>query len=246
MSNTREEKFRLYTDDVDHADKLTPAAAFNYFQEVAENHADELGMGRADMAAAGQTWILSRMSAILDRRAGRGSEIQVRTWPRGTDRLFAIRDYEMKDEADLIVARGRSAWLILDLTTLRPRRPETLTEGIPKNEGKDALADGAQGLPERKDLVEVGRRTAAYSDIDYNGHVNNARYVQWIQDALPAEEIEAADRLRLDINYLSEVKPGGTVSLWTGRIDGGWAIQGRHVDADTPAFRAELYLEIKK
>jgi acyl-ACP thioesterase len=186
------------------------------------------------------------MSAILDRRVGRGSEIRVRTWPRGTDRLFAIRDYEMRDEADLIVARGRSAWLILDLTTLRPRRPETLTEGIPKNEGKDALADGAQGLSERKDLVEVGRRTAAYSDIDYNGHVNNARYVQWIQDALPAEEIEAADRLRLDINYLSEVKPGGTVSLWTGRIDGGWAIQGRHVDADTPAFRAELCLEIKK
>jgi medium-chain acyl-[acyl-carrier-protein] hydrolase len=245
MSNTREEKFRLYTDDVDHDDKLTPAAAFNYFQEVAENHAEELGMGREAMAAASQTWILSRMSAVLDRRTGRGSEIRVRTWPRGTDRLFAIRDYEMRDEADLIVARGRSAWLILDLTTLRPRRPETLTEGIPKNEGADALADGAKGLPERKDLVEVGRRTAAYSDIDYNGHVNNARYVQWIQDALPAEEIEAADRLRLDINYLSEVKPGGTVSLWTGRIDGGWAIQGRHVDADTPAFRAELFLEKK-
>lgn len=246
MSNTREELFQVYTEDVDRADKLTAAAAFNYFQEIAGNHAQDLGVGKEYMIDAGQAWILSRMSAVLDRRPGRGSKVRVRTWPRGTDRLFAIRDYEMLDKTDSVIARGRSGWLIVDLTTLRPRRPEALVASLPSNVGMDALADGAQGLPERKDLVEVGRRTAAYSDIDYNGHVNNARYVQWIQDALPAEEIEAADRLRLDINYLSEVKPGAMVSLWTGRIEGGWAIQGRHVDADTPAFRAELILEAIK
>jgi medium-chain acyl-[acyl-carrier-protein] hydrolase len=246
MSNTRDELFQVYTEDVDRADKLTAAAAFNFFQEIAGTHAQELGFGREYMNDAGQAWILSRMSAVLDRRPGRGSKVRVRTWPRGTDRLFAIRDYEMRDETDAIVARGRSGWLIVDLATLKPRRPEALVSSLPSNAGMDALADGAKGLTERKDLVQVGRRTAAYSDIDYNGHVNNARYVQWIQDALPSVEIEAADRLRLDINYLSEVKPGDTVSLWTGRIDGGWAIQGRHQSVDAPAFRAELFLEIKE
>jgi acyl-ACP thioesterase len=243
MSNTREELFQLYTADVDQADKLTVAAAFNYFQEVAGNHAQELGVGRKYMEDAGQAWILSRMSAVLDRRPGWGSRVRVRTWPRGTERLFAIRDYEMRDESDIVFARGRSAWLIVDLTTLRPRRPEALVASLPSNEGRDALEGGAQGLIERKDLLEVGRRTAAYSDIDYNGHVNNARYVQWIQDALPASEIEVADRLRLDINYLSEVKLGCSVLLWAGRIPGGWALQGRHEGTETQAFRAELVLE---
>ena len=246
MSNTREETFRVYADDVDGADKLTLAAAFNYFQEIAGNHAQELGVGRKDMFDAGQAWILSRMSAVLDRRPGWGSEVRVRTWPRGTSRLFAIRDYEMRVETGEVFARGRSGWLVVDTTTLRPRRPENLAAGLPKNEGMDALPDGAQGLSERKDLIEVGRRSAAYSDIDYNGHVNNARYVQWIQDVLPIEELEAADCLRLDINYLGEVRPGSTVKIAAGRIDGGWALEGRHEDGDAPAFRAELLLEVHR
>ncbi len=242
MSNTREERFRVYTHDVDGAGKLTLAAAFNYFQEIAGNHAQDLGVGRDFMTASGQAWILSRMTAVLDRRPRWGAEVRVRTWPRGTARLFAIRDYEMSSEDGQVVGRGRSAWLIVDTATLRPRRPEALAASLPANEGMDALPDGAQGLSERDGLQDVGRRTAAYSDIDYNGHVNNARYVQWIQDVLPVDELEAADRMRLDINYLGEVKPGCTVRLQAGRIEGGWAMEGRHEDGDTPAFRAELRL----
>jgi len=95
-------------------------------------------------------------------------------------------------------------------------------ETLPPNEGVNALP-GAN--PEGNDpppslaVREFSReqsvlRRACYSDIDYNGHVNNTRYIQWIQDVLEPEILEKAKQIRLDINYLSEVRYGETIRLY--------------------------------
>ena len=43
--------------------------------------------------------------------------------------------------------------------------------------------------------------------------MNNTRYIEWIQDIVEPGVLERAARMRLDVNYLSEVKLGGTVEL---------------------------------
>lgn len=248
MSTIYEETFRVCTWDVDGADKLTMAAAYNYCQEIAGNHAALLGVGEEFMKANGIVWILSRMSAVLDARPARGARIRVRTWPRGTDRLFAVRDYELRTEAGAVIGRGRSAWLIVDAATFRPRRPEAFTAGLPTNDGLEALPDGALALTAGDGLERAAERAVAYSDIDYNGHMNNARYVQWIQDVMAPGTLNAASRLRLDINYLAEMKPGSSASIFLKDSDGpdGWnsrcAMEGRAAGDGQTTFRAALYL----
>lgn len=246
MKSIHEEDFRICTWDTDSKARLTPSAAFNFCQEAAGSHATDLGVGIANLGGQGIAWVLSRMSLAVDRRPSRGETVRVRTWPRGTDRLFATRDYEMLDSSGDVFARGRSAWLIVDLALKRPRRPEPFVANIPTNEGRDALADGAKGLDTEHGLNAEARRTAAYSDLDYNGHVNNARYIQWIQDAFDAEELAAVDSLRLDVNYLSEVKAGAVVEILRGGPDlsadglARYYFEGRR-DGDVAAvFRAAL------
>jgi hypothetical protein len=124
---------------------------------------------------------------------------------------------------------------------------------LPLNEGLDALPGGAADLGARDNLQKAGERRAVYSDIDYNGHVNNARYVQWLQDIMENEDLERARRMRLDINYLSEVKPGEITGLWAAHLPpgedetggnglnlGAFAFEGRRQDDDRAVFRAEL------
>jgi len=240
MNTTYEETFKACAWDVDGAGKLTMAAAYNYCQEIAGNHAAQLGMGEDFMKANGIVWILSRMSAELESRPERGSRIRVRTWPRGTERLFAIREYELRTEAGAIVGRGRSAWLIVDAATFRPRRPEALTAGLPTNASLEALSDGALSLAAGAGLEHTSERAVSYSDIDYNGHMNNARYVQWIQDVMPPETLNAATRLRLDLNYLAEMKPGSAAGIFLKHVAGtdGWksryALEGRAVTETLP------------
>jgi acyl-ACP thioesterase len=251
--------------NIDRSDRLTLWSTFDLFQEAAICHAENLGVGRDALEQARQAWVLARMSVLMERRPKWGEAITVRSWPRGADRLFAVRDYDIRDSSGRAVVRGRSGWLILDIDKRRPLRVQQLVETLPPNEGLNALSGGGGGLEARGDLEKRGERRAAYSDIDYNGHVNNTRYIQWIQDVIDPGALEKADRIRLDINYLSEIKYGEITELWTAGIDasGGIAggigagsegsdggadpafdlaiaVEGRRRDGGKAAFRAEL------
>jgi acyl-ACP thioesterase len=243
---------------IDRSDRLTLDAVLRFFQEAAISHAENLGVGREAMARSGQVWILSRMSAVIHRRPAYGETVTVRSWPRGWEKLFALRDYDIRDASDTPVVQGRSGWLILDIEKRRPLRPRTVMDRLPLNDGLDALPFGPGGLAfslaERADLRRASERAAAYSDVDYNGHVNNISYVQWIEDALRPGLLEQAGRMRLDISYLSEVLPGEVTVLWSAPIsaggnDGGlpehaFAFEGRKSGGagSAIAFRAELCL----
>jgi acyl-ACP thioesterase len=218
-----QEKFRLRFSAVDPSDRLALAPTLDLFQEIASDHAEDLGVGREAMSVTGQVWILSRISVQWDRRPKWRDSLTVRSWPRGSDKLFALRDYDIRDGEDRPLVRGRSGWIILDLEKRRPLRPQAIMENLPRNEGLDALTDGPVSLSfpeggENGSPVKAGERRAVYSDIDYNGHVNNTRYIEWIQDVVDPGVLERAARMRLDVNYLSEVKLGGTVELWTASL----------------------------
>jgi len=264
---------------VDQGNNLTIAATFDLFQDAALNHAEILGVGREAMTQNGQAWILSRISVFMERRPQYGERVTVRTWPRSSNKLFAVRDFDIRGSGggDVLV-RGRSGWLIIDLEKHRPLRPEALVGTLPPNEGLNALPginadsnDPPPPLTAREFGTEqpVPRR-ACYSDIDYNGHVNNARYIQWIQDLFDPEILITAKQIRLDVNYLSEVRYGETISLVTTAVGGpypgikdlpkdapednplkgqipqtctaAFAVEGRRGnDSETvPVFRAEL------
>jgi acyl-ACP thioesterase len=252
---------------VDRSDRLTLFSTFDLFQEAAINHAADLGVGRDDLARTRQLWVLSRMTVLMERRPNYGETVTVRSWPLGADRLFAVRDYDVRDSGDHPVIRGRSGWLVLDLEKRRPLRVQQIVASLPPNEGLNALPGGAGGLDSPPEMVKAGERRAVFSDIDYNGHVNNARYIQWIQDLVEPETLEKADTLRLDINYLGEVKYGEVTCLWTalaagpgnwigigpGEVDFGeapsgggspcafgLAAEGRRQESGQPVFRAEL------
>jgi acyl-ACP thioesterase len=242
--NIEQEKLEVRFGDIDRSDRLTLASTFDLFQEIAINHAETLGVGREAMIKSGQIWVLSRLSVVWDRRPRWREPITVRTWPRGWEKLFALRDYDIRDGEDCIVVRGRSCWIILDMEKRRPLRPQAVMASIPMNEGMDAMTGIPPSLESRADLRLLGERRALYSDIDYNGHVNNARYIQWVQDLMDSALLERCGRARLDINYLGEVRLGETLGLWTAEFpEEGWdwaaAFEGRQ-SSGPAAFRCEL------
>ena len=243
--NIWQETFPVRFCEIDKSDKLTLSSVFRFFQEAAISHAENLGVGRADMADSGHVWILSRMSVLVNRRPDYKETITLRTWPRGIEKLFAIRDYDICGKNDVPVISARSAWLIADIETRRLLRPGALVEKIPLNEGFDALpkTEGILALAECSSLQKTAQRKALYTDVDYVGHVNNVRYIQWIEDAIDPRLLENAEKMRLDINYLNEILSGETVEILSAQIDNAaFAFEGRKTENGQAAFRAELRL----
>ncbi|MDR0494050.1 MAG: acyl-ACP thioesterase [Treponema sp.] len=237
---------------IDESDTMTLDAAFDFFQEAAISHAENLGVGREAMARTNQAWILSRMSLQIDRRPKYGEALTVRTWPRGGEKLFALRDYDIRDSRDIPVIRARSCWLIIDREKRRPLRPQLIMNNLPLNEGQNALYPGAAlaaGLDERSSLSKTAERRALYTDVDYNGHVNHVSYIRWIEDAADPALLERAGQIRLDINYVNEILPGEVTGIWAGAIEPGtefhaFAFEGKKEQENQTAFRAELRIKL--
>jgi acyl-ACP thioesterase len=249
--NIWQETFPVRFCDIDRSDRLTLNSVFKYFQEAAISHAENLNVGRQDMARTGQVWIISRITVSVERRPVYCETVTVRSWPRGGEKLFAMRDYDIRDRDDIPVVSARSGWVIVDMEKRRPLRPQAVMDALPQNEGLNALDRAPASLEERGNLVKKAERRALYTDLDYNGHVNNVRYIQWIEDAIEPKLLESADKMRFDINYMSETLENEVTEIFCAPIEGeiavnsgAYAFEGRKQGSDKTAFRAELRLEL--
>ncbi|MDR2097603.1 MAG: acyl-ACP thioesterase [Spirochaetaceae bacterium] len=239
-----EKKYMVTVGDVDAERYIKPSVLFNFFQGITTEHGEDLGVGLDFMLKNGQGWIISRLSVLIERRPVFADTLTIRTWPQGFERLLYARNYDVLDESGGVIARASSSWLILDIEKRRPLRPAALAVAMPSNEGRIFLEGGAPGLAKRDMPDKIAERTAFYSDIDFNGHVNNVRYIEWIQDALPGGFIKNVKRLRIDINYVSEVVCGEKVEIYSCRpAPRTMAFEGRRSSDGQTAFRAEIQID---
>lgn len=216
MQSVWNEEILIKSYEVDHNKKLKLNSLFNYMQEAAYNHACSLGAGYEDLINQGFFWVLSRVKIKILKYPEWEEKISLETWPKGINRLFAHRDFIFMDESNEKIALATSAWLVLDSDNMKPQKVQTLPFSLPDNDGKYALLDEL-GKLESQDIFDFeNERTAVYSDIDVNQHVNNAKYVEWILDCF-SEESYLNKRLKsLQLNFISQTRLGERIILKRG------------------------------
>lgn len=216
-----------------------PSCFFQAMQEAATHHAASWGYDLNSLQAARQVWILSRLKIRFDDFPAEGEAVSIRTWPKGINRrVFFLRDFEFHGPDGRALAAATSAWVLIDPVSRRLLTPQALGHAVPDNEGLSALAERVEKLHVPEGLPERLTVAAGYSAVDMLGHVNNARYVEWACDSIPFEVYQQNCLRWLQVNYLSEVRPGERVSVRSGEVDGAWHIYGLNLDRGQRAFEA--------
>ncbi|MDR0539989.1 MAG: acyl-ACP thioesterase [Spirochaetaceae bacterium] len=235
------EEIDVALDDVDKSNRIKPSAVFNFFQRATTHHGDVLGIGANAMAANGQGWVLSRFSAQIERRSSLSERLNLSTWPRGFKKLFATRDYLLTDKEGSVVTRARSEWLLIDIKKRRPLREESLCTPLPRNETMaDALRGPLPVLHECAGMTKAGIIVPAYSDADYNGHVNNVRYIEWTQNYADNLNLMDASKIYIDINYIHEILPRESVEIYTYSEGNLIEIEAKSLKEGVSVFRSRL------
>lgn len=188
--------------------KLNPHSLFNYLQDIASEHAVKLGFGKEDLIRENHFWVLSRLVASIETWPGWEEKIIVRTWPRGTDKLFAIRDYEVCYPDGRMIATASSSWLVVDISSRRVQRPDyILTKYNSGTEVRSALGRNAAKL---EPAADSGTNSAPFrvrqSDLDVNLHTNHVMYIKWIADSYDLDFRVKNLPVSVEVNYLAESK----------------------------------------
>ena len=121
-----EKEYRIHVYETGPDGRLNLYSLFNYMQDIASDHAVKLGFGRDDLMRDNRFWVLSRIYAEIKSWPLWEEKIIIKTWPNGTDKLFALRNYEVRFPDGRHIASGTSSWLILDLNTKRVQRPDSI------------------------------------------------------------------------------------------------------------------------
>jgi medium-chain acyl-[acyl-carrier-protein] hydrolase len=201
--------------------RLKLYSLFDYLQDIASEHAIMLGFGRDDLMRNNRFWVLSRIYMSINHMPLWGEKIYLTTWPNGTDKLFALRNYEVKSADGTILASGVSSWLILDMTTKKVQRPDSELSGlnVPLQPEKTALR-----LPEKLEAITDADNLSdlfavKISDIDVNLHTNNVMYLKWVTDTYDLDFILKNEPVSVEINYLAESKVNEQVQINTSLKD---------------------------
>ncbi|MBR0158609.1 MAG: hypothetical protein IJM24_05965 [Clostridia bacterium] len=232
--------FTLGATEVDLNNRLRLQALLGMFQETAGDQCEQFGSGWSTLwTQHGLCYVVVRMEVRMERYPGTGERIRIDTWPDPKLRLIFARYGEIYCERGERLGAIVSQWALLDVnarTFVRPDPsvivlPDTSTLTAPfEMKGGHHIA-GNTIAPDAAARSFTIKRAPVYSDFDYNGHMNNARYAEWTADTLwqvlTAEERSRKPAVRrLMIQFRTEI-PAEAAGREIALEGGVWPAEGR-------------------
>ena len=194
-------------EDIDLTGLVTIPALYRKIISAVSLNIRKEGYGVDEMARRGLTWALARCAVVIFRRPELYSELSTRVWKGRDDTLCYDRTVEIRDSSTQVIGCGITDWCVLDRNTHRP--------AASRLESRLEARDVGCTKPLRLapfDGGSVVSGIAGYSECDFNGHLNNCRYVDRFFDLLPDDVTSTSRPQRLDINFKSEILRGARIT----------------------------------
>lgn len=184
-----ERLFRVRFYECDGYGHVNHAHYLRYMQETAFDASAAVGYDMAAYDVLGTHWLVRQSALRYLRPLEYGDTVAVRTWVADFRRATSRRRYEMHSvSSGELVAEGYSDWVYLTQETVRPARvpPKMVAafsgDGLPEPEKREPFPAFPPPPPGAFQL----RHRVRWSEIDFAGHVNNAAYLVYFEDAAMA------------------------------------------------------------
>ncbi len=232
-------EFYLRSADFDKNERLTPRAILELFQDVAGNHAEQIGMGFNALLNRNLLWVIARTKFVVEKEIERYSTVKVKTWPKVPQRFIFRREYLIYNSKGEIAVRGSADWMVIDSES------RSLVSGgdiFPKD--ADYITEFGLDEKLRKIRDIEGEKTEAqvvtkFTDIDLNGHVNNTRYADFAINAINPDK-KAIKSFQID--YHKEVLEGEELRLTATKNEDTYVVKGEDFDGEKK-FTCEVIFE---
>lgn len=205
--------FTIRTYEIDSRKQATPVALVRLMQEAAMQNVLRLGLSVWDLEPHGISWVLMRLTLRIERLPGLGEQIRVSTCPTGFEKVFTHRDYRVFDAAGMLIATSSSTWLPMDTQTRRMTRiPDFIMKYQQQVPPPDQwLPRAPEKLPAPEAPDRSKNRTVEWYDLDFNMHLNNTLYIQWLLETLDDNILQHGNLRALDILFRAEGRRADTL-----------------------------------
>lgn len=210
-------KYAIGYSDVDFMKELKLSTLFSYFQDTASKAVEHLGIGIDVLTQRySVAWVLLRMRVEIGRIPSLNETIMVETWPHPPGKLEFKRDYRVGAADGSTILLATSNWVILDVHTRELKKSELIRDvyQFPEFTKEHSLDHKFGKLKPFGQLDMAYKKVIGYSDVDFIGHINNTRYIDYIMDCFPVGSHRQYRVKAIEVSYIKEAFPGDTLVMY--------------------------------
>lgn len=199
------------------------------------------GQNRDFMSEHGYAQMVSRASFHINRLPKENDEVEISVREEKPEGVQLMRYYEFKDavSGELLLV-GKSLWVIVNPETrevVLPSKFEFLV--LSESQTESPCKPSRVKIP--NDLIFIGEQKILYSMIDGNGHLTNAKYINFALDFLP-EKYQKKEISDFKLNFCKEIRKDDTmkVSAYFNEFANTVLVEGKIASSGERSFECEL------
>jgi acyl-CoA thioesterase FadM len=214
--------------DTDAKREVRPSQILAYMQETSNYHIASTGMSLDELRDRhGLAFLLSRIAIRIYQPLYAEDEIRVETWVCESRGLSFVRCFRVLRGGE-VTAEAYSVWALMDLHAKKLLPATAVPYQIEPELPLGPALSARVRFPSVSQMECVGHRRIVYSDIDYNGHMNNTKYPNMLCDFTPG--IRSKEVVGITLSFLHEAAYDHELAVYRCPTDGGYCF--RTVDGD--------------
>lgn len=195
--------YQIRTYEIDRNKKATVPALIQLMQETAMQNVIELKLSVWDLEPYQISWVLMRKDMQLKSLPKLGDKITIYTRPTGFEKFFTYRDYVVYDTDNQVIMTAATTWLLMDT---KERKMTKIPDFIKKFniEINDHLPRAKGKLPRFTQSDFERMHEVSWYDLDFNEHLNNTVFFQWMLEDVPDEVLLNKKLESLNVQFRME------------------------------------------
>lgn len=237
MENNYKSISKIRYSEVDKNYEMRFDAILDAFQNLTTFHSYEMKIDKESLKSSSNGFfVITRMKFSFDNPLLLGEDAEFITYPEKVTTLRFYRGFEINGENGKRV-KGYSEWCVLDCDTLMPRKSDTVAypHDLPVFKYfEDPSFIRFNEITSEKD--EVYRYAVKSTDIDGNGHTNNAAYSRMAVNAFSPDEFGAENFKGFEIDFISQTYYDDEIAVYKKKTNAGVYVEGKL--NDKPVFKS--------
>lgn len=206
--------YKIGLEDLGRNNEATNKALLTIMEDVAALHSASVGYGVLEMESKKRAWLLLDWKMKVIKRPKYNDDIKAETWSRKVERLYAYRDFQLKDKEGNVIAIGTSRWIFVDTDRRRPiRLTPDVTDLYESETDKSVFSEEMEDIKCEDYLFKkdyyIQRR-----DIDIYEHMHNLSYLDMAYEILPDNVYKNKVFDNIRIVYKKEIVYGEKVECY--------------------------------
>lgn len=211
--------------------RVKPSVMLHFVMRTVSAQCTRLGVSWDDLRPLGLIWVVGRSRLHINRPPRLDERVIVETWPMPATRSSFPRAAVARTETGEVLYRCTTLWALVNKQTRKLVLPAGSGITVPGHIAGDELPVPNSFAP--APLGQLSDRKVCFSELDLNGHMNNTKYLDWVNDLLPSQFHKDHPFRDVTVCYLSEALEGQTVTLsYSFTAEGSLQVDGFRPDTD--------------